>query len=305
MTTASRSASLTTVATLVRLPNLFTAPPDILLGAALVAVAGYTVPHQPLVGLCVSSMLLYAAGTTFNDYFDAGLDAEERPDRPIPSGAISRARAGILGIALLTGGIAAAIAAVGIAGGTVAAAIAATVLLYDGFFNGTALGFIVMGTTRGLNVVLGTTVTGLVPTIYPRWLLAIPLLILLYIAGVTHMAEGETGKASHRSVLVGVTGVALASVGGVAFLAFQSPEAILWAIGLGFIAAFVVWTGRPLWRAYSNPTPELIGPAIGACVLGLPLLNAAYASSAGWPWALAIIGFLVPAIGLSRIFDVT
>ena len=40
---------------------------------------------------------LYAAGMVLNDAFDAELDARERPERPIPSGRISRSRHGVLG----------------------------------------------------------------------------------------------------------------------------------------------------------------------------------------------------------------
>lgn len=71
MSTAEASRGpLATLATLVRLPNLFTAPPDVVLGAALVAAAGHAVSPGPVAGLAVASVLLYAAGTTLNDFFE-------------------------------------------------------------------------------------------------------------------------------------------------------------------------------------------------------------------------------------------
>ncbi len=44
---------------------------------------------------------------------------------------------------------------------------------------------------------------------------------------------------------------------------------------------------------------------MGACVLGLVVLDAAFAAAVGPAWALATVAFLVPAVGLSRAFDVT
>src|SRR5690606_25750916 len=55
-------------------------------------------PQTPsLCWITLSSMLLYTGGIVFNDVFDASLDKIERPERPIPSGRITRFSAGILG----------------------------------------------------------------------------------------------------------------------------------------------------------------------------------------------------------------
>ena len=52
---------------------------------------------------CLSVSLLYIAGMILNDAVDAKIDARERPDRPIPSGRVSRRAAFIaagIGLAL-------------------------------------------------------------------------------------------------------------------------------------------------------------------------------------------------------------
>ena len=68
---------------LIRLPNTFTVPPDILVGY-------FVLGHQdsadalslPL--LIVSSVLLYISGIVFNDLFDLEEDKIDSPNRPLP-----------------------------------------------------------------------------------------------------------------------------------------------------------------------------------------------------------------------------
>ena len=59
--------------------------------AAIVAylIATGTLAAPVLLLFCVV-FLVTAAGNTINDYFDAEIDAINRPDRPIPSGSVSR-----------------------------------------------------------------------------------------------------------------------------------------------------------------------------------------------------------------------
>lgn len=304
-TVAARRRSLATFAALVRLPNLFTSPPDVLLGAALVAAAGHAVPIGPVTGVAGASVLLYAAGTTLNDYFDADEDARARPERPIPSGQVSRRGALALGLALTIGGVAVALVAGGAVAGAVAGALALSILLYDGAFKGSAVGFLFMGGARGLNVLLGTAAAGIAPTALPPHVLAVPAIVLLYIAGVTYMAEGETGEAERGPVLVAAGGAAVATLGAVGLLFVHGPSPLETVLVAVLLAGFLAWTGRPLRTAYADPTPGTVGPAVGACVLGLIILDAAFAATVGVTWAFAALGFLVPSAGLARVFDVT
>lgn len=289
---------------LVRLPNLFTAPPDIVLGAALATGASGPVLLGPLAGLAITSMLLYAAGTTLNDYFDAPVDAHERPDRPIPAGDISRRTALASGVALLIGGIAVALAAVGPVGGAVAAVLALVVTLYDGVFKGGPVGFVFMGGARGLNVLLGTTSSSS-PLALPLSDLAVPLVVLLYIASVTYMAADETEGGNRDAVVVAIGGTVLAALAVLGRLAGERPGGVDAALALVLVGAFLAWTGRALRDAYADPVSETVGPAVGACVLGLVVLDGAFAATVGHTWALAAVAFVVPAVGLSRVFAVT
>lgn len=287
---------------LVRLPNLFTAPPDVLLGLALAVGLGHAVSITTAAGLSLASVLLYAAGTTLNDYFDADEDARLRPERPIPAGDVPRPRALVLGVGLLVAAVALATVAAGPWAGAVAAALAAAVFLYDAVAKGSVIGFCFMGASRGLNVLLGVT-AAVVPAAVPARTLAVPLLVGVYIAAITFMAESESGDRARLAVPVGTAGVAVAAIGSLALLVARSPPAVEAAVAVVLLAGFVGWTGRALRRAADDPAR--IGPAIGTCVLALVVLDAALAAPSGLPWAGAVAGFLLPAVALSRRFDVS
>jgi 4-hydroxybenzoate polyprenyltransferase len=307
---------LTAYAELVRLPNLFTAPPDVVAGAALAAaVGGSTVGGRAVAdgveiglpavaGLAAASVLLYAAGTTLNDYFDAGVDAEERPDRPIPSGRVPRARALALGIGLLVGGVGVAWASGGVESGAVAAGVALVVLAYDGLLKGGSAGFLAMGAARGLNVTLGLTAGASLTEVGPLPF-AVPLVVAGYIAAVTYMAADEATAPRRGPVAV----AAVAAVGAVAAVPLTligvgaGPASV--AVGLGTAIVFLGGVVRPLRRAYADPSPVTVGPAVGACVLGLIVLDAAFAAVGAPAWTVATVAFALPAAVLSRAFDVT
>lgn len=299
---SERRASIAAYARLVRVPNLFTAPPDVILGAAVVAGLGHAVRVEAVAGLAVASALLYAAGTTLNDYFDAAEDARDRPERPIPSGEVPHTSALLLGVAALAGGVVVAALVGGAAAGAVAGALAVLVSLYD--VSRSRAGILFMGASRGTNVLLGTA-AAVSPTALPADALSVPALVALYVVGVTYMAESETGTGDPAAVSAAVAGAAVAAAGVVGTLVVRSPPLLDVAVAALLLAGFGAWTGRALRAAYSRPSPETIGPAVGACVLGLIPLNAAFAAASGVGWALAAAACLVPASGLAGAFDVT
>jgi len=74
---------------LFRPPNLLTVPGDPLVGALLATgTLGITTPWTGVFATMVASLFLYTGGLLANDFFDRHVDARERPNRPIPSGAI-------------------------------------------------------------------------------------------------------------------------------------------------------------------------------------------------------------------------
>ncbi len=80
--------------------------------AGLAAVIGgfiaYSAAPGPLIWLLpvfLTVFLVTGAGNAINDYFDAGIDAINRPDRPIPSGKITKESAYKFSIVLFAAGI--------------------------------------------------------------------------------------------------------------------------------------------------------------------------------------------------------
>lgn len=184
-------AVLRDYAQLLRLPNLFTAVADPLAGWFLV---GGGQPAWHLLALTGASASLYSAGLVLNDCFDYRLDCRERPERPLPRGAITRRRAGTLGVLLLLAGLGGAALA-----GPVALGIAGFLALMILFYNGWAkqfvwLGPVVMGTCRFANFLLGMRCA-------PPRLWVAPLLLAGYVAVLTFIARREVVEPATRETV--------------------------------------------------------------------------------------------------------
>jgi geranylgeranylglycerol-phosphate geranylgeranyltransferase len=77
--------------------------------AGLAAIVAYLIDTGTIIPktlfLFVIVMLITAAGNAINDFFDAKIDAINRPDRPIPSGVVSRRAARGFAVTLFLAGI--------------------------------------------------------------------------------------------------------------------------------------------------------------------------------------------------------
>jgi 4-hydroxybenzoate polyprenyltransferase len=212
---------------LIRPPNLFTVPGDVLAGAAL---AGFEASRLPQVLMTVAvSLLLYVSGLILNDYADRGRDARERPQRPIPSGRVDARSAG--GVALLL--LAVAIVLGWLVGPRVmitATLVAALVLAYNGPARRVPwLGFAVMGLCRGGNVYLGAAAVDR--------LAALPVAVgavtaAAYIAGVTTLAyteaQGPDAKAKQKRIGQLIRGLIVLQAAYVAVSAFTTRRGSRW-----------------------------------------------------------------------------
>lgn len=91
---------------IVRAGTLFSPAADALAGACLVAASTRTELWSPdLVRLLIASSLIYAGGMACNDAADVDEDRVQRPERPIPRGAITRTAALSFGLLLLGSGV--------------------------------------------------------------------------------------------------------------------------------------------------------------------------------------------------------
>jgi 4-hydroxybenzoate polyprenyltransferase len=294
-----------TYAQLVRLPNVPSALADI----ALAALAVGALPGRwlPFLGLALTSACLYMAGMAFNDYFDVEEDRRERPERPIPSGRVSRSEAGYLGMGLLFLGVA---FAVGTAlllasrGDTphpwkpvwVTGFLIVSIFLYDGWLKRTDLGPLSMGACRFFNVLLGLSILG-TNTTFPHLHLA--FVVGLYIVGVTWFAKTEA-RVSERASLRGAAAVILASL--VLSLALPAPHRAGTASPLFpfLLVGFGFFLGLALWEAIERPEPGPVQTAVKRCLMGLIVFDAILASALGGSLGLAVLILLIPSLWLNR-----
>lgn len=147
---------------LIRLPNLLTVPGDVLAGFFLAGGASCAGGAGRLGYVLGAALTLYIVGLLLNDVFDRDVDAKERPDRPIPSGAVPVRAAVLVAIAAA---LSALNLAVGAGGSWRSGPFAAAVLLlivivaYDCPLRRRlpVAGLGLMGLCRALDVFLGAT----------------------------------------------------------------------------------------------------------------------------------------------------
>lgn len=284
---------------LTRPANLVTAIADVLAG---MAIAGYfLIPNPPpaAVGLlALATVGLYGGGVVFNDVFDAELDAVERPERAIPSGAVSKSAATGLGAGLLALGIGASFL-VNPTAGLLAIAIAIASLVYDRFGkHHNWLGPVNMGLCRGLNLLLGVSI---IPEQVLPWAW-VGLVPIAYIAAITMISRGEVHGGSATTLRSAGLLYALV-IGCVAALAQQRQQL---GTALPFLILFGYYIFPPLWRAVREPIGQNIGLAVRAGVLSLIVMNAAWvAAFASFPLALLVFCLLPLSRLLAKIFAVT
>ena len=191
---------------LVRAPASLTVLGDALVGALSARGPGGDGPLR-VGALAAASVCLYSAGMALNDWADADLDALERPERPIPSGRISRDRALAVGVGLTALGVGAAFAA-GRRSGLVSVALAGALWAYDTVFKPTAAGPVVMAVCRGLDVMMGAAGPGWRSALVPAGAVA------AHTVAVTAISRGEVDGSTATTGRVAVaTSVAVAASG--------------------------------------------------------------------------------------------
>lgn len=145
---------------LTRLSNIPTVWTNVLVGAAAGGtVSGWIAWRGPVVAGVVTT-LLYAAGMTLNDLFDAERDARARPERPIPSGRISRTAALTFVIACAAASLALSLT-LGLPGIVLTGLLILSIVLYDWLHGARAPAGLFMGVNRALVYILaGASVAG-------------------------------------------------------------------------------------------------------------------------------------------------
>jgi 4-hydroxybenzoate polyprenyltransferase len=288
---------------LVRLPNVVTAAADSLAGC-LLATGSLATPGRWL-PLAAASMVLYASGTALNDVFDFDIDRAERPNRPLPSGQISRRTAAWLGgLGLLLGPVLAGLSG-SMASALVGVVLALCILSYDGGMKHTWLGPVFMGGCRGLNLLLGLSCA---PAFAgpPGWIAACAY--GLYVAGITVVSRSEVSGGSRAGLVAGLTFQNLAIVGlaGVALAHGQFPQSsvdrpLIPIEGLLILALVALAVNSSASRAIAQPIPPLVQKHIKTSLLALVWLHVGVVAGVRGVEPAALVAILwLPAFILGR-----
>lgn len=290
---------------LLRLPAVFTAMVDIVLGFHLTHASFEPLPK--FLGLLIASCCLYLSGMVFNDVFDVAQDASERPTRPIPSGRVSRRSAAILGSVLMLVGVGSAWTVTPLSG-VISLLLVVAILAYDGYLKRTLLGPIGMGLCRFLNLMLGAS-GGDFARPADFWTmpqLAVAAGLGTYIVGVTWFARTEA-KMSARTGLMGGLMVMDAGIAALAWLVAANPrdgqqQAPL--ILLGVIAASL---NMRAMNAITDPSPPQVQGLIKLFLLNYVTLSATLVY---WQTGNPVLAFgtaclVLPAMLISRLIAMT
>lgn len=188
---AARGMNLSVALKLGRVSNLPTVWTNVLAGVALAGGASSRVVLFLIVGMS----LFYTAGMFLNDAFDHEFDRKHRPDRPIPSGQISRRLVFEWGGSMLLGGLLLVLFAARegppnavVTAGTAGLTLIGVIVLYDWRHKNNPLSPLLMGFCRVLiYLVAGLAVAN---EIEPPLFFA-ALALLCYLVGLTYAAKLE------------------------------------------------------------------------------------------------------------------
>jgi UbiA prenyltransferase family protein len=261
---------------LARISNTPTVVSNSVAGAVLASTAAETGTVAVVAG---AMSLFYTAGMILNDVLDYEIDLRERPERPLPSGAVSRPAALTAVIVLFAAG-----EALLLLEGTepflAGLGLVALIALYDAWHKGNPLSPVLMGACRALvYFVAAFAVAGGVAV----EVATAAGVLLLYVIGLTQVAKAESGGLLAAWPLAAV----LAAVG----------YWVGWVNSVWFallLVAFLAWVVRSLWLVRER---RRIGAGVVSLIAGISLFDAlAVASVEG---SLAAVGVCLAAFLLT------
>lgn len=296
--------------TLVRVPNLFTLPSNVLVGYFSSNIYN-VIEINTIILVILSSTCLYAAGVIFNDIADKQTDRKERPNRPIPSGRITQRRAIILALLLLVISITVSYF-ISAATLIIVLILIATIVIYDFVLKNSLLGPVVMGVTRLLNILLGASpnlshlIVGQFDYVSYR-LFLVCISEFVYVTGITALSKYEANK------------IPSFQLGWIHALLFLSPIVIgIYAASIGFFkdttwiylfifGSFILFMLKIATSSKSMMTDLTLQKIIGLLIVGIIIHDAVYIGGSFDSWYLGMCTYvlLVPTILLGKRFYAT
>jgi 4-hydroxybenzoate polyprenyltransferase len=273
-----------------RVSNLPTVWSNSLAGVVL---AGGSALDPRTLPLLLALSLFYVAGMYLNDAFDAPIDARERPDRPIPAGAVTARTVFAAGFGMMALGLGVLVwIGYGYPRGTGPAPVlaglglGAAIVLYDWHHKANPLSPVLMGACRMLvYVTAGFAMTAAPP---PALFLG-ALVLLAYLIGLTYFAKQE-----HLNAVQNFWPVAFLAVP----VIYGLPFALANATAAMMLVLLVGWVGYAIFLLVRR-APGDVPRAVISLIAGIALVDAVLLAGAGAPsvaW-LAVAGcFLTMAL---------
>ena len=265
------NTSIRTHFNLARVSNLPTTWTNVL--CAFILVGGFQWPA--FIGAIVAVSLFYISGMYLNDWRDAAYDREHRPDRPIPTQAISRRAVLVFALVYF---IAALVISLALNSQSLfwTLGLIVCITIYDLDHKNNSMSPWVMAACRALIYPWAATLAGQEFN-EALWLGSVAA--YTYTLGLTYIARGPVKAFSTK-----LTFAALVLAPAVMWLGLIGAHSL--AIGLLSIAAFIVWSVYCL-RGWFR-TPPRIGFTVGNLIAGFCLLDLMVMSIAA-PISVAII----------------
>lgn len=239
-----------------------------------------------LLVLMLALTLIYVGGMYQNDYCDIVFDRQFRPERPIPSGQISRHAVLVATIGLFAAGLLV-LLLVSHRAAAYGLGLVALATLYNLIHKKSALGIVIMASCRFAiyPIVAVVALNGLSAQL---WIAA--SIMAAYILSVTLLAKGEAKPSPFAWTKALLLGIPLAVV------ANQNLNTLGWsAVATVAVAAWIAY----VFYAAKRSGTMIIGKAIGPLLAGICLLDLAILASfatIGWAVAVGFIAFFVAAL---------
>lgn len=261
-------------------------------------VAGAGAAGRPLRGrrlaLPLASVALYWSGMALNDWSDRAVDADERPERPIPSGRITPRAALAAAVGLSGAGLALAAFAGGSDALRVAVPLTAAVWAYDTVLKPTRAAPLGMAACRGLDVLLGAGAARAVSARTPALALA------AHTFGVTALSRGEVhggGRADQRVALgTSMLSAALTCGGRVSSVRRGAAAVVCSLVYAGTTMRAQVAAAPVRGAAGGVADPAAVRAATVAGIHGMVPLQAGLAARSGSFTAAALVLGVLPLV---------
>jgi len=211
--------------------------------------------------LCLGTSCLYIGGMYLNDAFDTDFDRQHRPERPIPSGAISPGEVWGFGVGLLVLGMVM-LFLFGWGTGVLAILLVISILLYDWIHKAIAFSPVLMALCRFFLFLAAAStgdigVTGL--SIWTSFALA------FYIVGLSYVAKSESTRGALKYWPCYFLAAPL-------FLAWLVNEGEFKTRGITLCIIAALWIFRCLQFTYWTPVKN-IGRTVSGLLAGIVLID--------------------------------